>query len=81
MDLAVLLGTKAVGAPLGPMTMAGLGVLGSLYAWTVASIVRALRRVARADDPAGLSKICAKLMPLWFLKTRYALLFMALLLI
>jgi 4-hydroxybenzoate polyprenyltransferase len=81
MDLALLLGTKAVGAALGPMTLAVIGVLGSLYAWTVASIVRVLWRVSRSDDPAGQSKTQAKLMPGWFLKTRYSLFFMALLLI
>jgi 4-hydroxybenzoate polyprenyltransferase len=81
MDLAMLLGTKVAGTPLGPMTVAGIGVLGSLYTWTVASIVRVLRRVAHAEDPIGQSKSCAELMPLWFIKTRYALFFMALLLI
>jgi 4-hydroxybenzoate polyprenyltransferase len=79
--LAGLFNMKAVGMPLGPMTMAGVGVLASIYAWTVASIVRVLRRVSRSDDPIGQSKICAKLMPSWFLKTRYSLFFMALLLI
>jgi len=78
--LAAILCMTAGAWPPGPMALAGIGVLAAIYAWTVASVVRVLRRTARADDPASESKLRARLMPAWFLRTRYPLLFIALLL-
>ena len=61
-------------------TAAGIVVLALFFAWTVASAVRVLSSLARSEDPAAACKVRAKLMPVWFLKTRYPLLFIALLL-
>jgi 4-hydroxybenzoate polyprenyltransferase len=65
---------------LAPFRWAAAGALATFFAWTVAAIVGVLRKAARTHDPASESKAKARLMPVWFLKTRYPLLFIALLL-
>jgi 4-hydroxybenzoate polyprenyltransferase len=77
--LLIVSAAATAGRP-GPAALAGIGVLAACYVVTVASVVRVLRRLAAADDPAAESKIWAKSMPVWFLWTRYPLLFIALLL-
>jgi 4-hydroxybenzoate polyprenyltransferase len=78
--LAAVLFMAAGAWPPGPAALGGIGALAVIYAWTVGSVVRVLGRTARADDPAAESKLRARLMPAWFLKTRYPLLFITLLL-
>ena len=80
--LAVLLSATALArkGALGLATIAGIAVLTVFFVWTAASAVRALANLAKAEDPAAACKVRAKLMPAWFLKTRYPLLFIALLL-
>jgi 4-hydroxybenzoate polyprenyltransferase len=76
--LAALFFTAAAATLPGPIRLAGAGALAAYYLWTVVSVVRVLRGIALADDPAAVCKIRARLMPAWFLKTRYPLLLIAL---
>lgn len=80
--LAVLLSGMAPPAKGGPglAELVGITVLVLFFARTVASSVRILSNLAKADDPAAACKARARLMPVWFLETRYPLLFIALLL-
>ncbi len=64
----------------GPAILGLVGALSVFYAANVVSAVGVLRDLARSEDPAAACKRHAKLMPVWFLKTRYPLLFIALLL-
>jgi 4-hydroxybenzoate polyprenyltransferase len=80
MALAVLFFVAAaVGLPRPPVLF-GIGIFSGYYIWVVGSVIRVLRGAALAMDPAAECKIHAKRMPGWFLKTRYSLLFIALLL-
>jgi 4-hydroxybenzoate polyprenyltransferase len=81
----VALGTLLLGPAWGEgrpgwLSLAGVGALTLVFAWTVGSIIRALRQLAGAGDPAAACKVRARSMPAWFLRTRYPLLFIALLL-
>lgn len=64
----------------GPAILGLVAALSVFYAVSVVSAVRVLRGLSRAEDPAAECKLHAQLMPVWFLKTRYPLLFIALLL-
>ena len=77
--LAAMFYLGAERGPQAPLALAAVGLLAAFFAATVVSVVRALRDLARSDDPAAECKARAKLMPVWFLKTRYPLLFIALL--
>jgi len=56
------------------------GALATYYGRSVISAVRVLGGLSRTEDPAAECKLRATLMPAWFLKTRYPLLFIVLLL-
>lgn len=66
--------------PSGAIPLIVAGALAVFYGLSVISAVRVLRGLARTEDPAEECKLRATLMPAWFLKTRYPLLFIALLL-
>lgn len=78
----VLISTASPGTPAypGPVIMAVIALLAAFYLVAVASAVRVLRALARTEDPAAACKARSKLMPTWFLETRYPLLLIALLL-
>jgi 4-hydroxybenzoate polyprenyltransferase len=80
-DLFLILGVKADGTSMNLGKIFGLIFVGAFFAWAVISIVRVFRRIARSDDPAAQSKAHGRLMRIWFLKTRYSLLIMALFLV
>jgi len=67
------------GSP-GAVSLIVAGALAAYYGVQVAAAVRILRGLARDEDPAAECKRLAALMPAWFLKTRYPLLFIAVLL-
>jgi 4-hydroxybenzoate polyprenyltransferase len=75
----------AAGARGGPSLPGGMaliiaGALVIYYGLSVISAARVLGGLARTEDPAAECKLRARLMPAWFLKTRYPLLFIVLLL-
>jgi len=80
-DLILILGIKAYGSSVNLLELSGLIILGAFFAWTVVSIVHVFRRIAQSDDPVAQSKAYGHLMRIWFLKTRYSLLIMALLVV
>jgi 4-hydroxybenzoate polyprenyltransferase len=66
--------------PPGSIPLIVAGAFAAYYGISVISAVRALGRLARTRDPAAECKLRSALMPAWFLKTRYPLLFITLLL-
>lgn len=73
----------AVMTPLGQLPyvrLIGVAALTVFFLWNVAAVFRSLRGLSRSADPEGEAKLRAKSMVGWFLKTRYPLLLLVLLL-